>query len=279
MVVAAGRGSLANLFPRLPQHSPHSGPQRLIVAGMYRGVAYPQPVGFDLTVTRGHGEILSLPLFSFEPGLTGILFETVRGGAFDALRDMRYEDDPGRFNATVLGLLREHAPAVYARVDLDAFALTRPFDLCRVAITPTVRRGYIQLPSGIFAMAIGDAHTVIDPLIGQGANTASHSAWVLGEAIRDSDRYDEAFCRRVEEQICAYAIPVFQYSNARLRPPEPHAAELLFAAAHNQAIADAFVNGVHHPDRLSKIFSSPEHTAAFLRQFGWQGRPAAARAA
>jgi 2-polyprenyl-6-methoxyphenol hydroxylase-like FAD-dependent oxidoreductase len=268
IVVAAGRGSLANMFPRRPEHSPHSEPQRLAVAGLYRGVAYPQPVGFDLTIARGHGEILSLPLFSFEPGLTGILFDTIPGGAFAALRHMRYEDDPGRFHATVLGMLHEHAPAVYARIDPDVFALARPFDLCRVAITPTVRRGYARLASGTFAIAIGDAHTVIDPLIGQGANTASYSAWILGEAIRDHRTYDEAFCQYVEQQICAYALPVFEYSNARLRPPAPHAAELFVAAAHNQAIADAFVNGVNHPDRLSKIFSTAEHTAAFLGQFG-----------
>jgi len=192
---------------------------------------------------------------------------------------MRYEDDPGRFHATVLGLLREHALAVYARVDPKTIALTRPIDLCRAAITPTVRRGYIQLSCGKFAIALGDAHTVIDPLIGQGANTASHSAWVLGAAIRDNYIYDEVFCRRAEQQICAYALPVSEYSNARLRPPQPHVVELMVAAAHDQAIANAFVQGVHHPDRFWEVFSTAEHTAAFLRQFGWQGMPAAARAA
>ena len=51
------------------------------------------------------------------------------------------------------------------------------------------------------------------------------------------------------------------------------------AAAHNQAIADAYVDGFHHPDRFWAIVSSPERTAALLDQYGWRGVPAAARAA
>lgn len=275
LAVAAGRGSLANLFPRRPEIAPYDQPQRLSVAGFFRGIAYPQPVGFDLNVARGHGEILSLPLFSFEPGLTGLLFEIVRGGAFEVLRHLRYEDDPAHFHATVLGLLQEHAPAVYAWVDRAAFGLTRSLDLCHAAITPTVRRGYARLACGTFAVALGDAHTLIDPLIGQGANTASHSAWVLGEGIRDSTSYDETFCERIEQQICGYALPVFEYSNARLLPPPPHLAKLMVAAAHNQSIANAFTNGVNHPDRLWAIVSSPERTAALIEDSESRGHEVA----
>jgi 2-polyprenyl-6-methoxyphenol hydroxylase-like FAD-dependent oxidoreductase len=179
----------------------------------------------------------------------------------------------------VLDLLRDHAPAFYARVDPAAFALARPLDLCHAAITPTVRRGYIPLANGRFAMALGDAHTVIDPLIGQGANTASHSAWVLGEAIRDSRGFDEAFCQRVEQRICAYALPVSELCNSQLQPPKPHAVELLVAATHNKAIAKIYANRGNYPDRFWEIVSSPERTADFLRRFGWQGMPAIAQAA
>jgi 2-polyprenyl-6-methoxyphenol hydroxylase-like FAD-dependent oxidoreductase len=278
MVVAAGRGSLANMFPRRPEHSPHNKPQRLVVGGLYRGIAYPQPLRFNLAVARGQGEILALPLFSFEPGLTGLAFEIIPNGAFEALRHARYEDNPEHFQRVVLGLLRDHAPTIYERVDPQSFDLARPLDLCHAAITPTVRQGYVRLANDRFAVALGDAHTLIDPLIGQGANTASHTAWVLGEAIRDSQVFDEAFCRRVEQQMCAYALPVSELCNARLQPPQPHMAEFLVAAAHNQAIADAFVNGANHPDRFWEMLSSAERTTAVLRRLGWRGM-AAARAA
>jgi 2-polyprenyl-6-methoxyphenol hydroxylase-like FAD-dependent oxidoreductase len=279
MVVATGRGSLANMFPRLPEHSPYDKPQRLVIGGLYRGIAYRQPLGFEVVITPGQGEILALPLFSFEPRLTGIAFEIVPGGAFDVLRHMRYEDDPQRFDATVRDLLQLYAPAIFARIDPNTFTLARPLDLTHAAITPTTRRGYTRLTSGRFAMALGDAHVVIDPLTGQGANNASHAAWVLGEAIRDSQTFNEVFCRRAEQQICAYTLPVAEACNARLRPPPPHVVEMMAAAAHNQAIADAYVDGFHHPDRWWEIINSPERTAAFLRQFGWRGMPGTAKAA
>ncbi len=277
MVVAAGRSSLANLFPRLPAHSPYCTPQRLCVAGLYRGIAYPQPLGVDIAIAPGHGTIFVVPLFSFEPHLTSVGFFIIPGGAFEVLKQLRYADDPRGFDAAVLGLLRDYAPAIYARVDPSAFALARPLDLCHAAIMPTVRRGYIQLPNGTFAVALGDAHVLTDPITGQGANTASHAAWVLGQAIRDSGAtFDEAFCRRVEQQIWWYAGPVSEACNAALGPPSAHADELFAAAAHHQAIADAYANGFNHPDAFWAIQSSPEWTAAFLTQVGWRGMPATA---
>jgi 2-polyprenyl-6-methoxyphenol hydroxylase-like FAD-dependent oxidoreductase len=279
MVVASGRGSLANMFPRLAAQSPYSTPQRLGVGGFYRGVAYPEPLEVNVAIAPGHGEFLVAPLYSFEPHLTAIYIQIVRGGAFETLSHIRYEDDPRGFDAAVLGLLRDYASATYARIDPSRFELARPLDLAHAAITATVRRGYVQLRNGRFAVALGDAHVLLDPITGQGANTASHAAWVLGEAIRDGDAFDEAFCRRVEQQIWAYAGPVSQACNARLRPPAAHVAELMVAAAHHKAIADAYVNAFNQPDAFWEILSSPERTGAFLEEYGWRGIPVAARAA
>jgi 2-polyprenyl-6-methoxyphenol hydroxylase-like FAD-dependent oxidoreductase len=267
LAVAAGRGSMSTLFPRLPTHSPYSKPQRVVV-GLYQGIAYPQPLGFEVAITPGNGEILALPLFSFAPGLTGIAFEIVAGGAFEPLKQMRYEDDPQRFDALVLALMREYAPVIYARVDRQAFGLARPIDLCHAAITPTVRRGYTQLPNGSFVVALGDAHVVNDPLTGQGANAASHAAWVLAEAIRGGGDFDEAFCQRVEQQMWRYTGPVTEACNARMRPPAPHAAQLLAAAAQHKSIANLYADGFHNPARFWELVSSPERIAALIEQVG-----------
>jgi 2-polyprenyl-6-methoxyphenol hydroxylase-like FAD-dependent oxidoreductase len=269
IVVAVGRGSLAVLFPRVPDRSPYDKPQRLIVAGLFRGITHPQPLAFGVNVVRGHGEILELPAFSFEPHLTGVAFELIPGGAFDALWQTRYEDDPPRFDTTALRLLREHTPHIYARIQPEHFGLTRPLDLLRGAITPTARRGYTQLANGAYVMAIGDVYTLMDPIIGQGANTAAHGAWTLGQAIlaHEGDIFDEGFCRRVEERMWAYAGPVTEMSNARLRPPSPHILEILAAAAQHQVIADAYVNGYNQPDELWRILSSPAGAQAFLAKF------------
>jgi hypothetical protein len=279
MVVATGRGGLSGLFPRIPEHSPFTSPARIICTGLFRGVSNRKPLGGSYAIAPGQGEIFELPLFSFEPRLTGLLFEAIPGGTLEVLTQLRYEDNPRIFERTVLKLLQEYAPAIYARIDLSRFGLTRPLDLLQGGITPTVRRGYARLGSGKWALALGDAHVINDPITGQGANTASKMAWMLGEAIRDGATFDEAFCKRMEQIAWAYAGPIVAWSNAMLLPPPPHMIELLVAASQHQPIADTIANFFELPHRAWDILSRPEHTAEFLRQYGWQGMPQMQQAA
>jgi 2-polyprenyl-6-methoxyphenol hydroxylase-like FAD-dependent oxidoreductase len=264
VVVATGRGALGTLFPRIAEHSPFTSPQRLVVGGFFRGVAPDSPLALAVTYVPGQGEILSFPVVSFEPGLTVIAFESVAGGAFETLARMRYVDDPRGFEASALDLLRTYAPSIHARIDPDAFALSRHLDLCHAAITPTVRAGYRHLETGQYVVALGDAHVVNDPIIGQGANTASYAAWTLGEAILDAQRFDEAFCRDVEQRIWAFTQPVTEGTNGRLRPPQPHMLEVLRAATQHQAVADAYAWGFNHPEHFWAAMSTPEQARIFL---------------
>src|SRR5262245_23319841 len=268
LVVASGRASLSTMFPRIPEHSPFTSPQRLCVAALFRGVAYTEPRALEVIVNPGSGEILAVPMQSFEPDLTGIGILITAGGLFEPLRHLRCDVDPRGFVAALLRVLREHAPSIYERVDPDAFDLTRPQDLGYAAITPTVRRGFIELSNGRFALALGDAHVVIDPITGQGANSASHAARVLCDAIRQADAFDRPFCRRVERAICEYVVPVSDAANARLQPPTPHFRALMAAASLDQTVADVYADGFHHPDRFWAIASSPERTAALLSGAG-----------
>lgn len=177
---------------------------------------------------------------------------------------LRYADDPRRFEATVIALLRTYAPAIHARSDPDTFALSRPLDLCHAAITPTVRAGYTRLDNGRFVVALGDAHVVNDPIIGHGANTAVYAAWTLGAAIRETGTYDEAFCRDVERRIWDFTGPVTAGTNARLRPPLPHLLQVLLSAARDQVVADGYAWGFNHPDRFWSAMATPEGAATFL---------------
>ena len=272
LVVASGRAGLLDVFPRLREYSPFDRPQRLLCVGLFRGVTL-VPSTASMTFVPGHGEIFEFPIYSFEPNVAGLAFEGIPGGAFDAVAHMRYEDDPAAFNTALLDLLREYAPLLYERIDPAKFGLTRPLDLLQGGVTPGVRRGYVQLSNGKYALALGDVQASNDPIIGQGANKASYTAWMLGEAIRDSATLDEAFCQEMEQRIWAYTAPIVGWSNAMLQPPEPHMIELLVAAAQNQGVADAFVNFFERPQQAWEVMSSQEQTTKFLAQYGWQGMP------
>jgi 2-polyprenyl-6-methoxyphenol hydroxylase-like FAD-dependent oxidoreductase len=263
MVVASGRGSLAELFPRVAAYSPYDQPQRLLCLGFFRGIiADPHDVAF--AIAPGHGEVFQTTTYSFGGNETALLFEAIPGGAFEILTRMRYADDPKRFETTMMALLQEYAPPIYERIEPRSFGLTRPLDLLQGAITPTVRQGYVQLANNTFALPIGDVHVVNDPLIAQGGNTASYSAWALGETILEDGPFDEQFCRRAAERIWAYARPITQWSNFMLQPPPPYLIGLLVAASQNQAVANAYADGFANPVPTWDILRDPERVAALL---------------
>ncbi len=264
VVVAAGRGSLDSLFPRDPARSPFSQPQRVLTAGLYRGVGYPDPLGVSFNLSPGAGEIFQAPFFSFDGRVSTILVEAIPGGPLEVMAHLRYEDDPTAFEATLLRLLAEHAPAIRERVDTRQFALTRPVDLLQGAITPTVRRAWAPVDGDRYAMAVGDAWVLNDPIVGQGANLGSHSAWTLEQAIVGAEVYDERFCRRVEREMWAYGESVTNFTNAFLLPPPPHVGELLRAAASDAAVADALISKFADPPAMWRTIATPDGVREFL---------------
>jgi 2-polyprenyl-6-methoxyphenol hydroxylase-like FAD-dependent oxidoreductase len=266
MVVASGRDSLMELFPRLPERSPYTAPQRRLMSGLFQGVALPEPLGISFNISPGHGEVFQAPFLSFAGRVCSILVEAIPGGELERVTNLRY-DDPAAFEATLVDVLRRHASRVFERIDTGAFHLTRPLDMLQGAITPTVRRGYARLENGRHVLAIGDLHVLNDPILGQGANAASHAAWVAGEAIIGGGPFDEPFCREVEGRIWGYARPVTEWTNAALHPPAPHVLEVFGAAARDNGIADQIVDNFNAPERNWAIFGSPAGARAFLESF------------
>ncbi|MFD7922621.1 styrene monooxygenase/indole monooxygenase family protein [Streptomyces sp. NPDC059740] len=264
LVVAAGRGAFTSLFPRREADSPYREPQRRLCAGLYHGVAPAEPKGVTLSISPGHGELVEIPILSHAGHVTALLFESVPGGDLDVLSDLSHDADPALFLRTVLDRLATHHPDVFARIDPAGFRLTGPLDLLQGSVVPTVRADHARLPNGRYALAVGDAHTVVDPIVGQGANSASHSAWVVGEAIRDGLALDELFCREVAQRRADVVLGAARWSNLMVQPPPEHLLQLLAAMAGNQAAADEFTDNFGHPDRQWRILATPERTHAFL---------------
>jgi 2-polyprenyl-6-methoxyphenol hydroxylase-like FAD-dependent oxidoreductase len=151
--------------------------------------------------------------------------------------------------------------------DERLFGPARPIDILQGAITPAVRRTWAPVGAGRYAVALGDAWVLNDPIAGQGANLGSRCAFVLADAILTASGFDELFCRRVEALMWEAARPVTEWSNAFLEPPSTHGLELLAAAAADQRVADEFIDRFDDPPAMWAILSSPEGTAEFLERF------------
>jgi 2-polyprenyl-6-methoxyphenol hydroxylase-like FAD-dependent oxidoreductase len=198
----------------------------------------------------------------------------VPGGELEPLAHVRYDDDPAAYDRLVLDALRTYYPMAAERVDPDSFGLWSGRDLLQGALTPIVREDYARLSSGRYALAMGDAHTVVDPMMGQGANSASYSAWTIGEAIVSDHVYDERFCQRVARRREGFVHGVSDWTNLMLNPP-PHVQEFLGAMSQDKALCDEFTTNFNDPERQVDILATPERTHAYLALRG-QDRESAA---
>jgi 2-polyprenyl-6-methoxyphenol hydroxylase-like FAD-dependent oxidoreductase len=270
VVVSSGRGSLTQLFPRVPERSPYMQPQRLICTGIYHGIAQRDPMGVGLHLSPGHGELFEMPYFTFDGPQMALFFELVPGGDLEPLMQVRYDEDPKGFEATVLQALKDHFPTTLERLNTAEFGVTRPQDVLQGSITPTVRRAYARLDNGKFVLAMGDVHVVNDPLMGQGSNAASHAAFVVGQAIIEDDlAFDERWCRRTEACLWDYVGDVTEWNNYMLQVPPPmNVVQVLVAASQNKAVANVFADNFRTPGRNWDMLASPERTIAFLQKYG-----------
>ena len=262
VVVASGRRGVAGLFPRDPERSPYAEPQRRITAGLFRGVAAHPRNGLHYQLCPGVGEIFSICLLTARGPMTGINLEAIPGGPLEYLS---HRSPAEGLVKAVLTEIAEHAPAFRDRIDEREFDLAGPDELLQGGITPTVRVGWTALAEGKYAVAVGDAWVVNDPVTGQGANLASHSAFVLAEQILAGPPYDEAWCRTTEARMWEFARPVTEWTNAFLQPPPPHAVEVLAAASQDQRVADAFLDNFNDPPAQWNALATPEGAAAWLR--------------
>jgi hypothetical protein len=264
VVVASGRDTAEELFPRDPDRSVHTEPQRLLCASYWSGIEELEPRGLTFVLVPGAGEIFQVPAIARDGQVSGLLIEAIPGGPLAPIAEASFDDDPQAFEALVLRLLHDHAPGIFERVNEADFHLTGPLDLLQGAITPTVRQVWREMSAGRFAVALGDAWIVNDPVTGQGANFGSACAAELAALIVEHNIYDEMFCHKVDRTLWAMAEPVCQFTNAFLQPPPPHVLGLLAVATEEQDVADAFVANFADAAAMCSAMASEEGASAFL---------------
>ncbi|MBB5122244.1 styrene monooxygenase/indole monooxygenase family protein [Streptomyces eurocidicus] len=266
LVVVAGGRAAGELFPRDPGRSPFDAPQRVLCGGLYRGIGETVPHSIEFHVVPGVGEVLRMPFHCAEGRVDVLGLEAVPGGPLDPLCRTPYAEDPAHFHSVVLDVLHRYVPDLRERVDERAFGLNRPADLVQGGVVPVVRRAWRALTGTTYALAVGDAWIVNDPITAQGANLGSHCALELAEAIAAGPPYDEAFCRAAEERMWPYAESVVQWTAAFVRPPSPQLLSLFRAADADPAVAAAFAVNFDDPPAMWRSIASPERTAAFLAE-------------
>jgi 2-polyprenyl-6-methoxyphenol hydroxylase-like FAD-dependent oxidoreductase len=269
VVVATGKGGASAMFPVIGGKSPYARPQRRLCAGLYHGIAPSQPKGVTMSIAPPHGELLEIPTFSASGHVTVLLFENVPDGDTEVLADAKYDEDPAAFERLVLEKLRAHHPQVFERVDAARFGLTRPEDLLQGAVTPVLREDYAVLPNGKIIIAVGDAHSVVDPVVGQGANSAAYSAWELGTVIAEDPNFDQRFARKVGARRANRVQAISDWTNLMIAlPPAAHLLRLFGAMSQDPDVADEFTDNFNQPERQWDILATPERTNAFLARHG-----------
>ena len=258
VVVATPGNGFARLFARDPALSPYERPQRYWLAGLFTGFRLPEMQGAILSVRPGHGEAVAFPLLS-KTGMVGSLAIGSRHpDELAMLRVLSCRPDRAGFLAALLRKLEQHHPAIYQRIDTARFDLQGPDDVARAAVTPVVRQPHIHLGGGKYAIALGDVHVTVDPLLAQGANIGSYSAFALADAIQEAGAFDLAFCHDVERCRAARLLGASRWTNAFLQPPDDTGMELMVALSHDRRLAQEYFENFSRPDRQWERIGSAE---------------------
>ena len=278
LVVAAGKGPLGQLFAYRPEQTPYSQPQRRLCVGLYTGVRQPDPMNVTLSVSPGHGEMIVIPTITFGGVANALLMENVPGGDMEELATISYEKDRQHFLRVLLDKLEKHHPTTYDRIDTARFDLAQPTDLLQGGIVPTVRNTVVEFEGGKCALALGDVHSVVDPMMGQGANVASYAAFVVGEEIVNSDVLDARFCEKVDLKRQDRVLAASRWTNLMLQPPSEALGMLIGAMSQNRALADEFTENFNYPDYQWDRVSSPQRIHAWVGRMSAPAEPARATA-
>jgi hypothetical protein len=262
VLVATGRGSLTELFPRNAERSVYDKPQRkvamMIVTGAPQevpGVPF-LPVKFD--ILGPYGEVFWVPYYHRDHGATwNVVFEAKPGGAMDRFGGCTTGEQVVAMAKTVI---RELLPWDAARA--ANLELADPDGWLVGSVTPTVREPVGRLPSGRVVMPIGDTAISLDPITGQGANLGNKLVRhvVAKIAAAPDAAFDAGWMTRTFETFWAdHGAPTVTFNNLFLEPMTTAGKLLLISQqgsdgasdSPEQRIANALFENFADPRRIT----------------------------
>ena len=123
---------------------------------------------------------------------------------------------------------------------------------------------YIHLGDGKYAL--GDLHVTVGPMLAQGANIGSYSAFVLVDAIEEAGAFDLPVCQDVERSPQARVLGASRWTNAFLQPPDDARIELMPAMSQDPRLAQEYFENFSRPDKQWERFCSTERIREWLEQ-------------
>ncbi|PWR18668.1 styrene monooxygenase subunit StyA [Zavarzinia compransoris] len=260
LVVCTGKGPFGQMFQHQPAHSPFTQPQRALCVGLFKGIREPETRAVTMYFSPGAGEMIEIPTLSFNGMVSALVIENHIGGDLEILAKTKYDDNPRAFLDLLLAKLRKHYPTCAERIDEKEFDLANgPLDILQGGVTPTVRNSHVRLDNGKLAVALGDVHAVVDPVLGQGANMASYAAFRLAEEIVKNDVFDERFVEHVDLARQDRVLGATRWTNfmlQHLQAGTPALLDFIGTISRNQALADLFTTNFNYPERQWDCFAS-----------------------
>jgi 2-polyprenyl-6-methoxyphenol hydroxylase-like FAD-dependent oxidoreductase len=267
VLVATGRGPLAELFPRNAERSVYAKPQRkltmVIVTGCplaFDGVPF-LPAKFNLF--GDCGEAFWIPYHHRDHGPTWcLLFEAKAGGPMDRFDDCKTGREVVARSKQVIAELMPWDAAWVKDAEL-----ADDNGWLMGAVTPTVRDPIGRLPSGRLVMPLGDTAISMDPIAGQGANLGNKAAHHIVDAITATPpdvAFDATWIAATFEAFWAdHGAATVKFTNLFLEPMAP-AGQMLLVSQYGtdgtgESVRQRFAN------ELLQNFADPRlYTDAFL---------------
>ncbi|WP_286748522.1 styrene monooxygenase subunit StyA [Marinobacter sp. UBA2688] len=271
LVVCTGKAGFGSLFESRESATPFKSPQRALCVGLFKGIKEAPIRAVTMSFSPGAGEMIEIPTLTFNGMCTALVMENHIGGELEILSKVKYDEDPRAFLNLLLEKLVKHHPSVAERIDPEAFDLVEGSnDLLQGAVPPIYREGAARLRNGKTVIGLGDVMATVDPLLGQGANMASHAARVLGEEIVGTSVFDARFVEHVEARredrvICATRWTNYMLKNLKELPPEFQ--QFIGTLSQSREMADEFTNNFNYPEKQWDYFSSSERLMAWCEKY------------
>jgi len=263
VIVASGKGAIAQLFERDASRSPFSTPQRALALTYVRGMQPREPYpAICFNLIPNVGEYFVFPALTTSGPCEIMVFEGVPGGPWDCWSDVK---NPSEHLTRSKKLLERFLPWEAERC--KHVELTDDSGILVGQVKPTVRKpvGHV---AGKPVLGLADAVVLNDPITGQGSNNAARCAEIYLESIlevRDGTPGAEWMQQTFDRYWTGYAQWVTEWTNLLLQPPQ-HVIQLLDSAGKISAVAGAIVNGFDDPRTLFPWFMDPTEAAKFVEQ-------------